>query len=116
MLAQVYYYRWKSTRTSASAEEQTPLLNGDSRAQEETPVRVIVLRYTGAIIFVFATGVVAWAISGGEVREEVHKERTELPTRIQWIVQILGWSSALLYVRPRLPTSSGHTFLIPRIS
>lgn len=100
-MVQVYYYRSKKLRTlpvEQDVSEQTPLLSGQLRPQE-TPVRVLALRYTAAVVFIFVTGVVAWWISGADGVEE-DQERPELPTRIKWTVQILGWSSAVLYVRP----------------
>ncbi|KAF8918998.1 PQ loop repeat-domain-containing protein [Mucidula mucida] len=97
LLVQVYYYRSKKLRTLP----QTPLLSGQLRPQE-TPVRVLALRYTAAVVFIFVTGVVAWWISGADGVEE-DQERPELPTRIKWTVQILGWSSAVLYLGARVP-------------
>ncbi|KAF9019024.1 PQ-loop-domain-containing protein [Hymenopellis radicata] len=105
LLAQVYYYRWKKLRTlpdEQDVSDQTPLLSGQVRPQE-TPVRVLALRYTAAVVFIFVTGVVAWWISGANDVEE-DQERPELPTTtIKWTVQILGWSSAVLYLGARVP-------------
>jgi hypothetical protein len=97
-MIQIYYYRWKRASSFRGPEEETPLLSGNN---SETPHKVspgvLILRYTGALIFVFSTGVLAWWISrNAEKTEEPPKHPT---ATVGWIVQILGWTSAVLYVR-----------------
>ncbi|KAK0464460.1 PQ loop repeat-domain-containing protein [Desarmillaria tabescens] len=108
LLCQVYYYRWKDGRPiftsrcdyEGTREETTPLLPGDARIEDALPMRVLVLRYAGAVVFIFATGILAWWISGGAEEDE---EPRDIPTHIKWTVQILGWTSAVLYLGARIP-------------
>ncbi|KAJ7259517.1 PQ loop repeat-domain-containing protein [Mycena haematopus] len=100
LLIQIYYYRWKRARRGP--EEET-LLSGNNSGPSPTLLSpgVLILRYTAALIFVFATGVLAWWINR-------NTEKTEEPSQppsaaVQWTVQILGWSSAVLYLGSRLP-------------
>lgn len=94
LLAQIYYYRWKrDRRLLRSSEEREPLLN-------QPPPRplgnsVLLLRYTGALCFVFLIGVMAWWINDGTERDG----QTAAPEQdLRWDVQVLGWTSAALYV------------------
>ncbi|KAJ7819400.1 PQ loop repeat-domain-containing protein [Mycena olivaceomarginata] len=101
LLVQVYYYRWKRARRSP--EEERPLLPGNNGGNSSNIVstRVLILRYTAALIFVFTTGVLAWWISrNSEKTEEPPKQPT---ATVDWTVQILGWSSAVLYLGSRIP-------------
>ncbi|KAJ7927970.1 PQ loop repeat-domain-containing protein [Mycena leptocephala] len=102
LMIQIYYYRWKRASSFRGPEEETPLL---SENNSETPHKVspgvLILRYTGALIFVFSTGVLAWWISrNAEKTEEPPKHPT---ATVGWIVQILGWTSAVLYLGARIP-------------
>ena len=113
LLAQVYYYRWKRARRSP---ESAPLLQGTDRAEAkpEPSTRVIVLRYAAALVFVIATGVAAWAVArwteGGKGPDDAAPEQPPpeagTPART-WAIQILGWTSAVLYVRPGSSLQSG---------
>ncbi|KAF8158868.1 hypothetical protein K438DRAFT_1909956 [Mycena galopus ATCC 62051] len=101
LLIQIYYYRWKRARRGP--EEETPLLpvNNSGNSPKILSPAALVLRYTAALIFVFATGVLAWWISR-------NTEKTEEPSKppsaaVQWTVQILGWTSAVLYLGSRIP-------------
>ncbi|KAJ7366954.1 PQ loop repeat-domain-containing protein [Mycena albidolilacea] len=101
LLVQVYYYR--SKRARRSPEEETPLLPGNNggNSPDIVSTRVLILRYTAALIFVFTTGVLAWWISrNSEKTEEPPKQPT---ATVDWTVQILGWSSAVLYLGSRIP-------------
>lgn len=57
------------------------------------------MRYGGALIFVFGVGVAAWWVS-------YDIQQTDVPNTPEkgagWLTQALGWSSAILYVRPHL--------------
>jgi len=58
------------------------------------------LRYLLALIFVIATGVIAWLISQDEDSEpDPRRERDA----IEWKSQVLGWTSAFLYLGARIP-------------
>ncbi|KAF7365137.1 PQ-loop-domain-containing protein [Mycena venus] len=97
LLIQIYYYKWKQARRT---EEETPLLSGNN-TPAIVPTRVLILRYIGALIFVVSTGVLAWWISRNtEKTEEPPKQPT---AAVQWTVQILGWTSAVLYLGSRIP-------------
>ncbi|TFK28046.1 PQ-loop-domain-containing protein [Coprinopsis marcescibilis] len=105
LLAQIYYYRWKHSRIGGQRgepQEQTPLIAGDAADDRHTttPVRVIVLRYTCALLFVIAVGIGAWWLSEG-ANELGSKEPPE--TRNSWLVQFFGWSSAALFLGARIP-------------
>jgi len=60
--------------------------------------KIHLLRYAGALLFVIVTGILAWWI-GSKVKspEENHNEDDENAAR-KWAIQILGWTSAVLYV------------------
>ncbi|EAU86053.2 hypothetical protein CC1G_07132 [Coprinopsis cinerea okayama7 len=107
LLSQIYYYRWKRgrlsqrRRQSAGQDEQAPLIAGDTRrgTSEVTPIRVVLLRYSCAVVFVVSVGIGAWWIS-----ERVNEKGFEPPeTRDSWLVQFLGWSSAVLFLGARIP-------------
>ncbi|EJF61077.1 PQ-loop-domain-containing protein [Dichomitus squalens] len=116
LLAQIYYYRWKRTRRnapllitedsrqSALYDESSPLLPGDGRSEEPSPVRPVWqdgLRYIAAMVFVFGVGVGAWAVDKYirystpplDPQEEV----------VEWRSQVLGWISAALFLGARVP-------------
>ncbi|KAJ7761596.1 PQ loop repeat-domain-containing protein [Mycena maculata] len=103
LMFQIYYYRWKRGR-SAGVDEETPLLTGNTSQNSQTPVSaaVLILRYTGAVLFVFATGILAWWINSKTEKTEEHPKHP--PTAaVQWIIQILGWTSAVSYLSARVP-------------
>lgn len=113
LLFQIYYYRRRKSVAHArssditvnDASETTHLL---SQADGELPTvegvyppRLQLLKYLGAVIFVFATGIAAWAIS-----EKLHQGEED-PSRpeeiLEWRSQVLGWISAVLYLGARVP-------------
>lgn len=102
LLVQVYYYRKKATRSLAFEgveSEETPLLpNGTSNHSKKdmSSVKELALRYAGALIFVVVTGVLAWWIGSNIEMEEKHPKRHSL--FMVWVIQILGWTSAICYV------------------
>ncbi|KAJ7288254.1 PQ loop repeat-domain-containing protein [Mycena rebaudengoi] len=100
LMFQIYFYRWKRGPSSgARPEEAAPLLpathNGEN-SQNKLPMSILVLRYTGAVLFVFATGIVAWRLSPNPEENDAKHPNTAT-------IQILGWSSAILYLGARLP-------------
>ncbi|KAE9400463.1 PQ-loop-domain-containing protein [Gymnopus androsaceus JB14] len=98
LLFQFFYYRLR-TRSRVSNHEETPLLAGQT--PKVTPTKVLVLRYTGALLFVIATGILAWWISNNvEMEEKPPKRRSSSVTLIS---QILGWTSAICYLGSRVP-------------
>jgi len=118
LLIQIYYYRWTnqaSTRTpvlvpesedvaSSSLPEETPLLgggDGNSVPKSQPSVWHEFARYAGALLFVFAVGVAAWAMD-----EFIHKDQARSKPEkevVEWRSQLLGWASAVMYLGARVP-------------
>lgn len=98
LLVQIYYYRWKRNRQLNGVEspERQPLL--DRPPSEALTTSVLLLRYTGALIFVVTVGIFAWWI--GNV---VGEDESTPPQKLRWEVQALGWASAILYLGARIP-------------
>lgn len=65
---------------------------------EITPVKIVAARYMSALLFVVAVGIAACRISNKPDAEEATTIQSLLIER-WWLVQALGWSSALLFVR-----------------
>ncbi|TRM64127.1 PQ loop repeat-domain-containing protein [Schizophyllum amplum] len=89
--------RWTAGLTlsarSRIAPESAPLLPEADRAREAKAgpsTRAIVFRYVAAFAFVIATGIAAWGVS----------RSTDARA---WAIQILGWTSAVLYLGARIP-------------
>lgn len=80
------------------ATEQTPLIHEDqpvsASVEKRTPLGVSVIRYATALLFVFATGVAAWALD-----QRMHRsaDRSKPEEVFEWKSQILGWASAVLF-------------------
>ena len=84
------------------ADESAPLLAGgdggnEGIEKEASSLRRDVLQYTGAVVFVVAAGVIAWAVS-----TQVETGDDVPPTKggeevIEWRSQVMGWISAILY-------------------
>ncbi|KAJ7212034.1 PQ loop repeat-domain-containing protein, partial [Mycena pura] len=100
LMAQIYFYRRKQKSSARTSEEETPLLARSDSERKLSPM-ILALRYVGALIFVFATGLLAWWISHNTEQTEVPRDH---PTpAMQWIVQLVGWTSAVLYLGSRIP-------------
>ncbi|CCM03558.1 uncharacterized protein FIBRA_05694 [Fibroporia radiculosa] len=116
LLLQIYYYRWTNPQSAetpvlvpeasiiSDLSEETPLLSGDdadSGQQAQALVLHEFLRYAGALLFVFAVGVAAWAVNdfiyAGQTRPKPKEEV------IEWRSQVLGWISAAMYLGARVP-------------
>ena len=100
LFCQIYYYRWKRRQREAHPgmrEELDPLLtNGNHRVDDVVPAWLLVVRYFGALSFVVVVGVAAWWVTGNEEKSDFIEPDQEN----NWlIIQLLGWSSALLFVR-----------------
>lgn len=102
LLGQIYFYRWKRSTIANERGERSPLLHGESRApqQEKVSTRLLLVRYTAAVLFVIATGVIAWWISSGLEKEESPDVPDEA---VGWKIQLVGWTSAALYLGARIP-------------
>jgi len=105
LLFQIYFYRWKRSRLAA----QTPRLEGhetrpllfnedEDRSEEIVPWKTLVIRYTAALAFVIVVGLMAWWITTDEEDQGFNHPSPTLENKKWWIVQILGWSSAFLFV------------------
>jgi solute carrier family 66 (lysosomal lysine-arginine transporter), member 1 len=109
LLIQIYYYRWRHSSALALSplipeadvpgdlpSEETPLISEarQPREKSERSITAQCLIYGSALIFVLATGVMAWAID-----ERMHKgQPRETPEEVSdWRSQVLGWISAILY-------------------
>ncbi|KAF8349472.1 PQ loop repeat-domain-containing protein [Amanita rubescens] len=103
LLGQIYYYRWKrNSITVPTTEDREPLLAADRGRQPPNTVSAsaLVIRYACATCFVFLVGIGAWSLSE-QIRSEV--EPTNPLQAPQWLIQSLGWTSALLYLGARIP-------------
>jgi len=106
LLSQIYYYRWKRSRLeghsdfgSTTREEQDPLLTSENqRVDDVVPARLLVIRYFCALAFVIVVGVAAWWVTDNEKESDFIKSDQDW-----WIIQLLGWSSALLFLGARIP-------------
>jgi len=109
LLSQIYYYRWRYPEPSepsepAGATEQTPLIREDqpdsASVEKRASLGLSVLRYATALLFVFATGVAAWALD-----QRMHRgaDRPQPGEVFEWKSQILGWASAVLFLSARIP-------------
>ncbi|KAF8627500.1 hypothetical protein AX17_006311 [Amanita inopinata Kibby_2008] len=103
LLGQIYYYRWKRNCIAPQREEQQPLLayERDNPPSESVSNATLVIQYTGATCFVVVVGIMAWWFNGR------HEESVDVPTISpqgpQWLIQSLGWTSALSYLGARIP-------------
>lgn len=91
-------------------EELDPLLGSEThRVDEIVPAWLLVVRYFGALAFVVCVGVAAWWVTGDEEKSDFIKPDQE---NNWWIIQLLGWSSALLFVRVyRYPSGAIDDFI-----
>ncbi|KAJ7644217.1 PQ loop repeat-domain-containing protein [Roridomyces roridus] len=101
LMFQIYFYRWKRV-SGTGPDEETPLLNRNGGSPAPVSVTALVLRYIGALLFVFATGVLAWWISSNTGYTQLPPKSPPSAT-VSWIIQILGWTSAVCYLGSRLP-------------
>jgi uncharacterized protein with PQ loop repeat len=81
--------------------------NANTQPEVEESTRAVVLKYTLALVFVCVTGVLGWYVSdminkdgGGGDR---HHGKSKTP---EWIIQTLGWASAVAYRKSVLKLSS----------
>ncbi|KAI0917204.1 hypothetical protein AcW1_007541 [Taiwanofungus camphoratus] len=116
LLSQIYYYRWANPALSDApllvsenlvppgpAEEARPLLAGNDEHRQGRPKPSVLhefARYSGALLFVFAVGLVAWIVDG-----YIHKDKPQSkPDEVlEWKSQVLGWISAVMFLGARVP-------------
>lgn len=101
LLFQIYYYRWKrrrvATLTRSEYQDTDPLLPDNDTDEENIPLRCLILRYLTALAFVVAVGLLAWWIT--QDKEDKNLLHSPISREQWWTIQVLGWSSALLFVR-----------------
>ncbi|KAH7919065.1 PQ-loop-domain-containing protein [Leucogyrophana mollusca] len=111
LLFQVYYYRWRNQaviRRSqespvAIPDEETRLLGQDavSNTIERPSITRIFLQYLAAVMFVAGTGVAAYFIS--DWLDDGSPSSLQSGEGTEWSIQIIGWTSAVLYLGSRIP-------------
>ncbi|KII86747.1 hypothetical protein PLICRDRAFT_700042 [Plicaturopsis crispa FD-325 SS-3] len=123
LLAQIYLYRWRKRPTqntpatdnhehaarpaidTVQPGEATPLLSTIYDAQKQSPDvnanAKIVAQYLAGFMFVTVAGVLAWLLSANT--EPPH---TDHPHASEWVIQIIGWASAVLELGARIPQIS----------
>ena len=88
----------EDARMSGLYDEASPLLAGDGVStdspRERPPAWKAALRFAAALAFVFAVGVVAWAVDRHLHRDRPRSKPEEV---VEWRSQILGWISAVLF-------------------
>lgn len=89
--------------------EQHPLLTSENQRAHDVvvPVWLLVVRYFCALAFIVVVGVAAWWVTDTDNEEKSDFIKSDQESK-WWIIQLLGWSSALLFVRlyPILPELS----------
>jgi len=81
--------------------ETDPLLDGDEIAEEVLPLRVLALRYSAALVFITAIGLMAWWMTYDNQGSDFAQPAED--GRKWWLIQGLGYSSALLFMGARVP-------------
>jgi len=108
LIFQVYYYRWKNPNADEIVEqpihpvEDTPLLGNpiEPKRTSRWNMQNEVIKYSVCLVFVFAAGVMAWAIDS-----KIHGPRhpSEPEGIVEWRSQVLGWISAASFLGARIP-------------
>jgi len=109
LLFQIYYYRWKNPHADEAITqeieptEDTPLLGNpiEPKRTSRWTMENDVLKYSVCLVFVFAAGVLAWAIDS-KIRGP-RPPTNEPESIVEWKSQILGWVSAALFLGARIP-------------
>lgn len=72
--------------------ESTPLIDKAAQDNQVTRIR-LVLQYGAGFVFITVIGVMAWYMNNGSSKGTApDKSKT-----MQWVIQVIGWSSAVLY-------------------
>ncbi|KII86746.1 hypothetical protein PLICRDRAFT_177491 [Plicaturopsis crispa FD-325 SS-3] len=116
LLCQIYYYRRKRTREaplltpddsdddsfrSNEPREDSPLLAGSTEEEPSKPSTLkLIAQYSAALLFVLVIGVVAYLLDRSR---PVDEPSTDPPEALKWKVQLIGWTSAALYLGSRIP-------------
>ncbi|KAG1751161.1 PQ-loop-domain-containing protein [Suillus lakei] len=114
LLCQVYYYRWKRqtgqhvvpAHIPGEVSEETCLIANsrsvDPSERPEPSITRIFVRYLAAVVFVSAAGVTAYCISNWLPNDDT-SPLLPLNTKLDWHIQVIGWTSATAYLGARLP-------------
>lgn len=117
LLSQIYYYRYfysahpitltPNVVLSTENGEEAPLLVRSPSATSETREKKskfgsAALRYILAFIFVIATGIVAWLVTR-DMKGDGNSSGDRQKDVIEWRSQVIGWTSAVLYLGSRIP-------------
>ena len=102
LLFQIYCYRWKNPRADQVITRQiepienTPLLGNpvEPKRRNRWSMENEVLKYSLCLAFVFAAGLLAWAI---DVKIRGPTLPSEPGSIVEWRSQTLGWFSATLF-------------------
>jgi len=106
LLFQIYFYRWAKgfdppLDPPNSVEEHSHLLDDHAYEGNVGPDRQrLFTQYAAATIFVFATGVISWWIS---TQPQYDNGTPPQPEVSEWKIQVIGWTSAALYLGSRVP-------------
>ena len=104
LLCQIYYYRYKRYRLSPSNDgedqERTALLGSEREPphEEVLPGKILAIRYACGLAFVVVVGVAAWWITEEDNDDDADLHNPVEGSKKWWAIQVLGWSSALLFV------------------
>ncbi|KAI5123115.1 hypothetical protein M0805_001471 [Coniferiporia weirii] len=119
LLSQIFYYR-RTHPVRLARTTQTPGVIVSNEAGEEAsllgaraPETVretkrgrrygrAALLYTAAVVFIIATGLAAWIVDRNE-SDGADAEPRGPKDVIEWKSQVVGWSSAVLYLGSRIP-------------
>ncbi|KAF4617910.1 hypothetical protein D9613_005900 [Agrocybe pediades] len=109
LLFQIYYYRWKrsgiqSTNTDEH-NEQAPLFGNATLQENPVSAKTLAFRYMASLLFVTAVGIAAWWVTRDEDTSLASlTEEESQPQGSKWLyIQLLGWSSAALFLGARVP-------------
>jgi len=114
LMIQIYYYRWARLQrfepnliTAERDEEETPLLVGSTReGPRETATRRLLKMYApyaAAVLLVIASGFISWWVSVRSGNKEEAPQSPSEPETSEWKIQVIGWTSAVLYLGSRVP-------------
>lgn len=120
LLIQIYFYRWLSHRKSQSSpapaegsNEESPLLvetlNERTIQNTRRPNRAL-LEFTGALLFVFATGLITWWVNSRPHQSNDTPIDPSGPNISESTIQVLGWASAILYCESNVHAVTSGSF------
>ena len=122
LLFQVYYYRYRRSKTTANTSTSASTSDSTTEASESSPLlspadipphtqpRPLLppgLEYPLLLLFVLGAGVGAWYLSPESDDVSIpEKPGKGGQVALEWKSQTLGWASAVLYLGSRVPQIS----------